>query len=192
MDEILEAILDTGKPLLAQVAPSSDPSPLNQDLYSALFPETFRFRLETIEAKPALILIRADEGYTMPDEDNVHPDFQTDNQLPQYSSKEIRILEIFVGSGAVSRVLVSGSNEEMLCKARRRGLLDPSLEQELLSLQKINEALSRCRTPIWVPRLLGYVKHVERGHVVGLLRQWVLSSGRLGDIGMASTAQARR
>jgi serine/threonine protein kinase len=83
----------------------------------------------------------------------------------------------------------------MLCKARARGLLDPGLERELICLQKIEKTFSSASRSIQVPHLLGYVKHAENGHVVGLLREWIPSSTlgcRLGDIHISTIPKERR
>ncbi|KAI1754999.1 hypothetical protein F4782DRAFT_489605 [Xylaria castorea] len=110
-----------------------------------------------------------------------------DNDFPQYSPKDITIVETFVqGMGhLVSRVLVNG--QEMLCKARVKGLRDSNLERELGHLQEIRRACLSHRTSIRVPQLLGYVRHAEVGHVIGLLREWV-PGGCLADLDLSVTS----
>jgi len=115
-----------------------------------------------------------------------------DSELPQYSSQEIQVLESFVGSGTVNRVLAGG--REMLCKAQRTGLLDPKLERELVSLQTIKASSTESRS-VRTPALIGYVKHAENGHVIGLLREWVVpgvAGGRLDDVCDSTTSTERR
>jgi serine/threonine protein kinase len=124
--------------------------------------------------------IHADESYTVSDVPP-GPDFdlgfKIDDKLPQYSSKEILILEVFVsGGGAVSRVQVDG--QEMLCKARREGLADQSLERELANLSKIGEAYSTIDKTFRVARLRGYVRHASSGAIIGLLREWIPNGTR--------------
>ena len=100
------------------------PSDHNQVLHSLLYPETLKFRLQTIDSKPTITPINPDETYTNFDPDSeydIDSDFQINSNLPQYPSDEIRILEIFLRTSAVSRVLVNG--QEMLCKAQPTGLL---------------------------------------------------------------------
>jgi tRNA A-37 threonylcarbamoyl transferase component Bud32 len=196
IDEVLDVILDTGKPLFAQGTTLPTASPSQQLLHSLLYPETHNFRLETINSKPTIFPIKPNEFYAILEAQpncDADSDFQIDDDLPQYSSKEIRVVESFVGSGVVSRVLVNG--QEMLCKARRKGLLDPSLERELASLQKIKKACSSTSRSIRVPGLLGYVKHAEHGHVIGLLREWIpfcALGGRLRDMRVSTIPQERR
>ena len=196
VDEVLDVIFDAGKPLFAQGPPLPAPGPSHQLLHSLLYPETLNFRLETIDSKPRIIPINPDEAYAdfEPQSDwDIDSEFHIDGDLPQYSSREIRVLETFVGTGAVSRVLVN--SQEMLCKARRTGLLDPSLERELASLQKVEKACSSASRSIRVPRLLGYVKHAEDEHIIGLLREWIpfgVLGGRLRDIRVSTVPRERR
>ncbi|KAJ2905282.1 hypothetical protein MKZ38_005795 [Zalerion maritima] len=79
--------------------------------------------------------------------------------LPQYSPKEIFVLETVVrGAGCVvRRVLVNG--KEMLGKACGNGLVDSKLEQELANLQNMRRNRLFHHTSIGVPQLLVYVKH---------------------------------
>ncbi|KAK4452212.1 hypothetical protein QBC34DRAFT_321442, partial [Podospora aff. communis PSN243] len=195
LDEILDIILDAGKAVFRRVAPpSTAPSPCGQDLHSLLYPETFHFRLKSVDNKPTIVPIPEKDAYAaeFPFDQKVESDFQIDNELPQYSSREIQVLETFVGSGVVSRVLVK--DQEMLCKARNSGLLDGSLERELSSLQTI-KALSKGSTSIRIPRLIAYIKHAENGHIIGLLREWIPSGirgGRLKEVCTFTTDKKRR
>lgn len=178
VDEVLDVIFDAGRSIFAQVAPLLTPRPSNhnQVLHSLLYPETLKFRLQTIDSKPTISPINPNEAYTNFDPDSecdIDSDFQINSNLPQYPSDEIRILEIFLRTGAVSRVLVNG--QEMLCKAQPTGLLNSSLNRELTSLQKIEKAFSGSYRSIRVPKLLGYFKHSKNGHIVGLLREWIPS-----------------
>lgn len=97
-----------------------------------------------------------------------------------------------MGGGAVRRVLVN--DQEMLCKARKTGLLDQNLERELVSLQTI-KAFSRESKSIRIPKLIGYVKHAENGHIIGLLREWIPSGvlgGCLKDMCASTTGKERK
>lgn len=51
---------------------------------------------------------------------------------------------------------------------------DSNLKQEVDSFQKIAEASPSASKSIQVSRLLGYVKHAENRHIIGLLREWRL------------------
>ena len=70
---------------------------------------------------------------------------------------------------------------------------DPNLEQELDSLQKIARASLSASKSIQFPRLLGYVKHAENRHIIGLLREWIPSDlHRLRDIDVPTIPRERR
>lgn len=184
INEALNAIVSVGKSSFSQVAPPMrDSRSATPDLHSHLYPEVLDFRLQTINGKPVVFRISQDEAISLPD---TGPDplfnsaFRPDSRLLLYSSKDILIQHVFVsGNGTVSRVRVDG--REMLCKARRAGLQDPALEQELLSLQKIWEN-SLTDTTIRVPGLQGYVKHAYSGAIIGLLRDWVPSCSYGGTL----------
>jgi len=68
--------------------------------------------------------------------------------------------------GTVTRVAADG--EEMLCKARRSGLNHLGLVHQLASLQRMDDV---CGEEGCGRKLLGYVKHVENGCIVGFLQQ---------------------
>ncbi|KAF4470344.1 kinase-like domain [Fusarium albosuccineum] len=182
INEALDAILDIGKTPFSQAAPlSHDSSPTKQTLHSCLFSGTLYFRLQTINSKTIIFPIASDDASSIPDDDGPDPQFeghiQVDATIPRYSSHDIILQDVFVsGSGIVSKVLVG--SETMLCKAQRRGLQDPSLEQELISLQRIHQADPHGH--IRVPSLQGYVTHAKSGAIVGLLRDWI-PCGSHGD-----------
>ncbi|KAI1399905.1 hypothetical protein F4819DRAFT_395621 [Hypoxylon fuscum] len=196
VDEVLGVILDVGKTIFAEVAPSNKAilQPPSQDLHTCLYPGTLTYCLKTADGKAAMVPIDPDEAYTCLEVNfdcNTEGDFNTNDCLPRYLAKQIFILETFVqGAGhVVSRALVN--DKEMLCKARAKGLLDSDLEQELASLQKIRRACLQHHTSIRVPKILGYVKHSEAGCMIGFLREWVPGS-RLRDIDILNTPERRR
>ncbi|KAJ3541806.1 hypothetical protein NM208_g4429 [Fusarium decemcellulare] len=182
VDEVLDAILDIGKTPFSQAVPlSHNSSPTKQTLHSCLFSGTLYFRLQTINSKAIIFPIASDDASSLPDDDGPDPQFEghfkADATIPRHSSKDIILQDVFVsGSGIVSKVLVG--SQTMLCKARRAGLQDPSLEQELVSLQRIRQADPHGH--IRVPRLQGYVTHAKSGAIVGLLRNWI-PCGSHGD-----------
>ncbi|KAI1744367.1 hypothetical protein F4680DRAFT_407180 [Xylaria scruposa] len=188
-DEVLGIILDAGKTIFSEVAPrkKSDPKSFKQDLQSYLYPPTLAFRIESAGSRVTMVPIGPEESYTnieIPTNYRIDDSIDIDNDLPQYPPKDITIVESFAqGLGhSVSRVLVNG--QEMLCKARAQGLHDPYLERELSHLLEIRRGLPSYRTSIRVPQLLGYVKHTESGHVIGLLREWV-PGGCLADLDLS-------
>ncbi|OQV10981.1 Protein kinase domain-containing protein [Cladophialophora immunda] len=196
INRVLDIILSAGGPIFTEVAPSPTLGLSTQTLYSLLHPETVHFRFKTEHGKQLLVPIKASEAYASSElqpDDNIDSDFLINGELPVYSSREIYILEAFVGRGAVSRVLVDG--QEMLCKAHATGLFDLNLQQELTTLLKIEKSLSTTSRTIQVPRLCGYVEDAERGCIVGLLRQWIPPAafgGKLGRINITTISRGRR
>ncbi|KAJ8120494.1 hypothetical protein O1611_g10353 [Lasiodiplodia mahajangana] len=196
VDEVLDIILNAGKTVFSEVAPPKKPISRSsqQDLHSLLYPNTLAFRLEAVGGTAALVPIGLKDPYTCfetPTDDTVGELFTINDDLPQYSSKDIFLVEIFVQGMeySVGRVLVNGL--EMFCKARGRNLLGSKLEEEL----QILKATGRARLPpyasIRMPQLLGYVKHAETGRIIGLLRDW--APGRcLEDIDVSVTPAAKR
>lgn len=176
VDEILSVILDAGKAEFNEMAQSKPTTHATQTLHSVLYPQTFTFCLKTVSGKASTVPINPADAYTSVEEgpdDGADGHFDINSSLPVYSSEDIFISESFVWGGAstVSRVLVEGN--EMLCKAQGRGLLDPRLENELSALQKIRDAYADNHTLIRVPPLLGYIRHSEKGGIIGLLREWI-------------------
>ncbi|KAI1453896.1 hypothetical protein F4805DRAFT_352899 [Annulohypoxylon moriforme] len=196
VDEVLGLILDAGKAIFTEVDLLNKPIPqsFSQDLHTLLYPKILTFCLKTISDKATIIPIKSDETYTYLEvnfDSNIESYFDIDDSLPQYSSKQISILETLVeGAGhVVSRVLVN--NKEMLCKAWGKGLLDSDLEQELASLQKMRRAFLHTHTSIRVPQILGYVKHPEAECTIGFLREWVPGDS-LRNIDIPTTLERRR
>ncbi|KAK3326688.1 hypothetical protein B0H66DRAFT_637922 [Apodospora peruviana] len=141
--EILDVILDAGKAVLCELAPLLPP------------------QMARTSAIPALPASAPDEAMTTdepPFDDvyNIDNDLEADESLPRYSSHDIQVFQMFLFSGIVSRVQVNGSPQMLLCKVRKDGLLDNSLERELACLQTIKASgLPTLR----IPRLIGYVEH---------------------------------
>ncbi len=112
-------------------------------------------------------------------------------ELLVYSSCDVQVLEVLLSGGTVSRVQANGL--KCFCKARPRGLFDENLEHELLILQKIEQSRPSTTRPIRIPRLLGLVKHADKGHIIGMLCEWIPSATRsLGDIDVRTTSKATR
>ncbi len=112
-------------------------------------------------------------------------------ELPVYSSRDVQVLEVFLSGGAVSRIQVN--SQRHFCKVRPRGLIDENLEHELLILRKIEQSRPSSAMPIRIPRLLGLVKHAEKGHIIGMLCEWIPPAARsLKDIDIRTTSRATR
>ncbi|OIW30450.1 hypothetical protein CONLIGDRAFT_699899 [Coniochaeta ligniaria NRRL 30616] len=178
ISDILDILEAAGKSVFSQQNLTSAPRPTGlDDLHSVLYPETPNFQLKTVNGIPNLQPIRPSEAYA----DLGHPDcdagvdFDLDDALPQYSSKDVLIQEVIVRGGSlVSRVLVN-EQDVMLCKAGETGLFDQKLRRELEALRKVEDARAHFVPEIRVPKLRGYVKHAELGCVIGLLRDWIPS-----------------
>ncbi|KAM0354915.1 hypothetical protein ACHAPU_000753 [Fusarium lateritium] len=173
VDEAANLILDVGEIPFSQLAP-----PLEKhfeepkDLYHALYPETFDFRLETIHDTTFVIPITSKEAAkprddTGPDP-NLKTDFQADRLIPRYSSKDIIILKEYNKGMWVRQVKVG--SETMVCKAYKDGLAFDNLKQELINLQEIARATSDFDVPLRIAYLRGYVTHAVTGAIIGLLR----------------------
>ena len=88
--------------------------------------------------------------------------------LPQYSSRESRVLEILAGRSYVTKVLVDG--KEMCCKSGDDWEFH-AMEREFDCLRKV--AISDLKDSIRVPRLLGLVTSAETGKIIGLLEEYI-------------------
>lgn len=177
LNEALELIMFIGKcqfdEAAAQAANHTLPAPL--DLHSRLFPDIFEFCLKTVDGNPKLSRISSNESFltTAVEQDaDFLTEFQPDDRLPGFSSKEIICSDVLVqGFNIVSRVQVHG--QDMLCKAFKTGLLHPNLLRELGSLQKIRNQHLTASASFRVPKLRGYVVHAKTGAIFGLLRNWI-------------------
>jgi serine/threonine protein kinase len=87
---------------------------------------------------------------------------------PQYSSKEIRVLEVLAGRSYVTKVLVDG--KEMCCKSEDDWQFQ-AMEREFDCLRKV--AISDLKDSIRVPPLLGLVTSAETGKIIGLLEEYI-------------------
>jgi hypothetical protein len=87
---------------------------------------------------------------------------------PQYSSKEIRVLEVLAGRSYVTKVLVDG--KEMCCKSEDDWQFQ-AMEREFDCLRKV--ASSDLKDSIRVPPLLGLVTSAETGKIIGLLEEYI-------------------
>ncbi|KAI1132585.1 hypothetical protein F5Y10DRAFT_230901 [Nemania abortiva] len=97
----MDVILDAGRAVLFEVAPlkNTTSTSCKQDLHSFLYPQTHAFRLETIGRRAAVVPIDPKDSYTcleIPTDCGVDGDFVINDNIPQYSSKEISVVQIFM------------------------------------------------------------------------------------------------
>lgn len=198
VDEILEVILEAGKPIFKAAAMLHLRLDSARDLHTALYPTTLHFQLLENDGKAVIIPTESSEAYTLPVDgagyDSAEEDeLGIDTTLPCYLTKEITTLETFAEGGghAAIRVLVNG--KEMFCKALASagGLVGSSVGRELECLQKVRTLPPEHGVMIRIPQLLGYVRHADTGRVVGFLRQWV-PGRRLRDMDVPAMSAQRR
>ncbi|RSL64789.1 hypothetical protein CEP54_004597 [Fusarium duplospermum] len=175
-DQIYDIIMDLGRIPFSQLEPRG--TALSNDLHSLLYPENLDYRLQTVDGKVSIFPISPDEAVSVPNtgpNPEVVSEFQTVRTIPQYSSRNVHVQEVLVnGYGTVCKVQVG--SQTMLCKAQRQGVENPSLERELVAMQKIWNACSGPVVSIRVPPLQGYVTFADSRDIIGLLRDWVLPS----------------
>lgn len=175
-DEIGLIVYKAGKSIWIQLAPPLPNGEKPSDLHSHLYPETFNFRFITNNGKAELISYEI-EDFEVHDHDP-RPSMKIINNigLPQYSSKDICVLETLVGQGYITRVLVEG--RAMCCKAGDEAF-SRGIEREFDCLRKV--ARSELVNSIRVPRLLGLVTSAETGLIIGILEEYV-PTGKLSDL----------
>ncbi|KAK3312248.1 hypothetical protein B0H66DRAFT_632861 [Apodospora peruviana] len=145
--------------LLATTKTSSPPPELEEtSLHELLYAETLHFRLKTADNNRTGATIipitpaEAYQDYVQIEDDHDHDnggdgsecDFQPiDDELPQYSSKEIQVLDVITGGGvdSVARTI------------------------RIFSVASSGQ--------VRIPKLIGYVKHADNGHIIGLFREWI-------------------
>ncbi|KAI3322249.1 hypothetical protein HD806DRAFT_536714 [Xylariaceae sp. AK1471] len=187
--EIEVIVYETGGSVWDHLAPQLPDGLEVSDLHSLLYPETFPFRFITNDGKGELIPHQIDEAI-------YHNPFGmkivNDMGLPQYSSKDIHVLETIVGQGYITKVSVEG--REMCCKSGAEHFWH-GIEREFDCLSKV----ARCNlvNSIRVPRLLGLVTSAETGKIIGILEEYIptgmLSYLRdLEDEGMEASAERRK
>lgn len=176
-DHIYDVILDLGRIPLSKIAPLSTIAP-SKDLHSLLYPETIDYRLQTIDGKATIFPIDPEGSVSVPNtgpNPQVVSEFQAIEAIPRHSSRDVHIQEILVnGYGTVCKARVG--SQTMLCKAHSQGLENPSLERELVAMQKIWNAYSGPAVNIRVPRLQGYITFADSRDIIGVLREWVQPS----------------
>lgn len=104
--------------------------------------------------------------------------FTIDPSLKEYDIDDIEVLESLrsskSGGHIACRVRVDG--KDMFCKAERGGIAfgDSGVGYDFKRMLAIREGLVRLPgLSLRIPKLLGYLRHPEEGHVVGFLREWI-------------------
>jgi serine/threonine protein kinase len=188
-EEIEIIVYKAGGPIWTQLAPPLPDGPEPSDLHSVLYPETFSFRFITNNGKAELIPQETEEARY---HDRFGMKIVNDIGLPQYSSKDIRVLETLVGQGYIAQVLVEG--KEMCCKSGDEAFWQ-GIEREFNCLCKV--ARSHLANSIRVPRLLGLVTSAETGMIIGILEEYILTGvlsdlRELEDEGMEASTERRK
>jgi serine/threonine protein kinase len=188
-DEIGKIVYDAGESIWDQLAPALPDNEKPSDLHSILYPEAFSFLFVTNNGKAELT---KGENEDVLFHDGLGMKIVNDMGLPQYSSRDIRVLEIFAGQSHVTQVMVDG--REMCCKSGDDWFFR-AMEREFDCLRKV--ALSDISGYIRVPRLLSLVTSAESGKTIGILEEYIptgeLSNLRLlGDEGMEASTQRRK
>jgi hypothetical protein len=111
-DEIGLIVYEAGKSIWTQLAPLLPDKEKPSDLHSLLFLETFPFRFITNNGEAGLVAHELEEAHY---HDRFGMKIVNDMGLPEYSSKDIHVLETLVGQGYIAQVLVEG--RKMCCKS---------------------------------------------------------------------------
>lgn len=200
-DKALDPIYQAAKTIILKAKDkykTSNQSNHRSTLHTILYPKTSYYQLQSTSGatEPTLVSIRANEAYAMSFDDGQalldhRSQVELDSSLPRYSTHQIHVVEEYVnGAGTVCLVTVDGQDQKFLCKARRDGLRNPSLEREIDCLQRIlqaHEKLAAHTAAFMIPALQGYVKHPKTGVVLGLLREWIPSDHSLWDLEAADS-----
>ncbi len=158
--------------------------PLPCGLAKMLFPPVQFYKIvltreNDLEMKP----IDAAEAYTEVVVKEAHPGahglgFTIDPTLKQYAIDDVEVIESLRsnknGGHIACRVRVDG--KDMFCKAERGGIAfgDSSVGYDFKRMLTIRAGLAmHPDLSLQIPKLLGYLRHPEEGHVVGFLREWI-------------------
>jgi serine/threonine protein kinase len=172
--EIETIVYKAGESVWDRLAPPVPNGMELSDLHSLLYPETFPFRFVTNDGKAELIPHEIDQAMY---HDRFGMKIVNDIGLPQYSSKDVLVLDTLVGEGYIAKVSAGG--KEMCCKSSDE-VFWQAMEREFDCLRKV--ARSHLANLIRVPRLLGLITSAETGVVVGILEEYI-PTGTLSDLG---------
>ncbi|KAI1745455.1 hypothetical protein F4680DRAFT_103804 [Xylaria scruposa] len=170
--EIEAIVYEAGGSIWTRLAPPGSNETQLTDLHTLLHPETFHFRFVTNDGKAELIPHQIDEVSHDPFGMNI----VNDMELPEYSSKDVRVLDTLVGEGYITKVSVAG--REMCCKSGDDAYWE-SIEREFDCLRKV--ARSHLAKSIRVPKLLGLVTSAETGEIIGVLEEYI-PKGTIPDL----------
>ncbi|UPK93263.1 hypothetical protein LCI18_004198 [Fusarium solani-melongenae] len=172
-DQIYDVILDVRRIPFSQIAPLSTTAP-SKDLHSLLYPETLDYRLQIIDGKATIFPIDPEKSVSVPNtgpNPAVVTEFQAIATIPRYSSRDVHVQKVLIRRYSTVCKAQVGS-QMILCKAESQGLERPSLEREMVAMQKIWNVCSGPAVNIRVPRLQGYVTFADSRDIIGLLRDW--------------------
>lgn len=184
-DEILHAVVETGRRAFDQIVPPTGHS-ASRDLHTLLFPKEYMFYFRTLDGKAELV---REDTPTGPDilHGPLGPfQLRVDQScgLPRYSTRDIHVLENLANNGYIARVEVGG--QEMCSKAGdSKG--ENAAQRELDCLWKITASGSK--PSLRVPRLLGLVQMPDTKRIVGFLEEYipVSDSWELATLGSIDT-----
>lgn len=200
-DEALDPIYEAAETIISSAESAAQELGPNQhkSLHSILYPKSLHYRLQSASSAGgslSLVPISPQEACTISFEDgqallDYKMDIELIDTLPRFSTNQIQVVEELVsGGGIVCLSKIDGHDGSFLCKARRDGVQNPSLEREIDCLQKILQAASSlksanddCTNPLHrIPMLHGYVAHPSNGVILGFLREWVPCEFSLRDL----------
>lgn len=188
-DELLDTIVQVGRPVFDDLAPPSAPrDPQANDLHTLLFPKEHIFCFRTLNGKVEVVrdndqardhnvlLGRSGQPFHL----NTAKGFN----LPRFSTKEAHILRDILNSGYIARVSIQ--NREMCSKTRdTKG--EDAAQRELDSLW--NLSTSPLANSLRVPKLLGLIHMPNTHSIIGFLEEYVpVSEGwELSTLGRIET-----
>ncbi|UPK91703.1 hypothetical protein LCI18_002638 [Fusarium solani-melongenae] len=172
-DEILDAVVETGRPVFDHLAPPPAPgaSP-SHDLHTLLFPKEYIFSFQTLNGKAEVVRnnSHATDNHVLLGQcgQPFHLNKDDDCNLPTFSTKDIHVVENLVNQGYIARVMVEG--KEMCSKAGDvRG--EDAAQRELECLWKVTK--SPHTAALRVPKLLGLIATPDNSKVVGFLEEYI-------------------
>lgn len=197
--QILDAIVDLGRPLFDRLAPPPIPgTSILSDLHSLLFPSEHAFLFRTVDNKTKLI--PNDQSQDIAPHAAIYvesPELQLqvtqDMNLPKFSTKDIHVIQKLLGDGYITHVSAGGQE---MCSKVGNELRAEAVQRELSCLLKI--AASQQASALRVPKLLGLVQAPDSERIIGFLEDYIPCSdtwelSTLGNIEtVSSIAKTRR
>ncbi|EEY16059.1 conserved hypothetical protein [Verticillium alfalfae VaMs.102] len=148
-DEILDAVVEAGRPTFDQIAPPPAPgATVSTDLHTLFFPDEFSFCFRALDGKADLIRSDSNDTHDSASLDPLGRPFQLnvdhDFTLPRFSTKDIRVLKNILYNGYIAR-----------------------------SSNASGRSLSLYATTIRVPKLLGLIEVADRKGAVGFVEEFI-------------------